>query len=60
MTKVIKICDRCKKEADWLYTLLRIVIAGLTVETYKGETELCEKCARNCIEIMEEYQRGEL
>lgn len=60
MTKIIKICDRCKKEVDWLYTLPRIVIAGLKVETYEGKTELCEKCARNCIGIMESYQRGEL
>jgi len=44
MTKEVYICDQCKKEADWLYTLPDLVKKGLTVAVEEGTTEVCEKC----------------
>ena len=44
MTKTVYICDQCKKEAEWLYTLPDLVKKGLTVAVEEGTTEVCEKC----------------
>jgi hypothetical protein len=60
MKKTICICDRCKKEVDWLYKMPRLRVEGLNINIYDGEVELCEKCARNLIAIKEEFERGEL
>lgn len=60
MKKTIYICDRCKKEVDWVYQVPRLRVEGLNINIYDGKVELCEKCARNLIAIKEEYERGEL
>ena len=60
MRKVIYICDRCKKEVDWVYQIPRLVVEGLSINIHDGKAELCEKCARNLIGIKEEFERGEL
>lgn len=44
MTKTVYICDQCKKEAKWLYTLPNLVKRGLRVDVEDGTTEVCEKC----------------
>ena len=60
MKKTICICDRCKKEVDWLYQVPRLIVEDLNISIYDGKVELCEKCARNLIAIKEEFERGEL
>lgn len=60
MKKVIYVCDRCKKEVDWVYEMPRLIVEGLNIGVYNGRTELCEKCARGLIAIKEEFERGEL
>ena len=59
MKKTICICDRCKKEVDWVYTVPRLIVEGLNINIYEGKVELCEKCARNLIALTEEFERGE-
>ena len=51
MTKMIKICDRCKKEVDWLYSFPMLNIAGLVLEQ-PTQSELCSKCVRDIINII--------
>ena len=60
MRKVVYICDRCKKEVNWVYQVPRLKIEGLVITAYEGKVELCEKCARGLIAIKEEFERGEL
>lgn len=47
MRKTILICDRCKKEAKWLYSMPRLEIDGLNLSTYVSKKDLCEDCARD-------------
>lgn len=58
MTKTIKICDKCKKEAKWLYPVPRIRIEGytLTVKEWQ-EVELCKDCMRNLIDIINTFHK---
>lgn len=60
MTKVIYCCDRCKKEVDWVYNFPKILLQGKTINVYEGETELCAECARGCIDLIKEYEKGEV
>lgn len=55
MTKTIKICDKCKKEAKWLYPVPKIWIAGYTLKVREGEAELCKDCMRNLIDIINTF-----
>lgn len=49
MEKVIRICDVCHKEVDWLYDMPRIEVEGLTINFYQSKTQACETCARASI-----------
>lgn len=60
MRKTICICDRCRKEVDWLYKVPRLVVECLNINIYKSEVELCDKCARELIAIKEDFERGAL
>lgn len=61
MTKVIYICDRCKKEVDWIYNFPnQILLEGKTINVYEGEVELCEKCAQGLVNLIKSYERGEV
>lgn len=56
MTKTIKICDKCKKEAKWLYPVPRIWIDGYNLKVIEGnEAELCKDCMRNLINIINTF-----
>ena len=56
MTKTIKICDKCKKEAKWLYSVPRIWIDGYNLKVKEGhEAELCKDCMRNLIDIINTF-----
>lgn len=55
MIKTIKICDKCGKETNWLYTVPFMHIQGLTL-AYQDNTpngtvknEFCENCTRRII-----------
>lgn len=51
MTKVIHICDQCKKEVDWVYEMPRLVLEGLKISLYPTRMELCENCAKERLKI---------
>lgn len=51
MTKVIHICDQCKKEVDWVYEMPRLVLEGLKINLYPARIELCENCAKERLAI---------
>lgn len=55
MTKTIKICDKCKKEAKWLYPVPQIWIDGHNLKVIEGEVELCKNCMRNLIDIINTF-----
>lgn len=55
MTKTIKICDKCKKEAKWLYPVPQIWIDGYNLKVIEGEVELCKNCMRNLIDIINTF-----
>lgn len=56
MTKTIKICDKCKKEAKWLYSVPYIWIDGRNLTVKEGhEVELCKDCMRNLIDIINTF-----
>lgn len=55
MTKTIKICDKCKKEAKWLYPVPHIWIDGYNLKVREGKAELCKDCMRNLIDIINTF-----
>lgn len=55
MTKTIKICDKCKKEAKWLYPVPQIWIDGYNLKVIEGEVELCKNCMRNLIDVINTF-----
>jgi hypothetical protein len=60
VTKTIKICDKCKKEVQWLYHVPRIRIVGYTLEIREGDkAELCKNCMNNLINIIDEFHKIE-
>lgn len=44
MTTIIKVCDKCKQEVDWLYVVPWVHIDGLVVKVDEGKIELCREC----------------
>ena len=48
-------CDRCKQEVRWLYTVPWVHIEGLELKINEGEKELCEHCMRGLCEIISNY-----
>lgn len=60
MTKVIYVCDRCKKEVEWVYDFPKILVQGKAINVYEGEVELCEDCAQGCIDLIKKYEKGEV
>ena len=58
MTKTIKICDKCKKEAKWLYSVPEIWIDGYNLKVREGnKAELCKDCMRNLIDIIDTFHK---
>ena len=58
MTKTIKICDKCNKEAEWLYSVPQIWIEGYNLTIREGhKAELCEGCMRNLINIIDKFHK---
>lgn len=60
MTKTIKICDKCKREVDWLYEIHRMSIKGLSIELYTYDKyDLCLECADKLIDMYNHYADSE-
>lgn len=58
MTKTIKICDKCKKEAKWLYPVPEIWVAGYTLKVkVESEVELCKDCMNDLIDIINMFHK---
>lgn len=56
MTKTIKICDKCGKEVNWLYSFPLIRMEGLNLKFREhARHEMCEKCAKEFIEMYNNY-----
>lgn len=55
MTKTVKICDKCGKEKDWLFTVPIMCIKGLNLEfrentpTGTAKNEYCVECTQKII-----------
>jgi hypothetical protein len=59
MTKTIKICDRCKKEVDWLYKIGRYHINGFNIEILPNNPqEICESCAREFVDLVNNFYKN--
>lgn len=56
MTKTIKICDKCGKEVNWLYTFPLMHIKGLNldVDNY-AHHEMCKECSNEFLEMYNHY-----
>ena len=59
MTKTIYVCDKCKKEVDWLYKVPWVHIAGLSVEVGKSNVELCRECMTKLCRFIRIYHTTE-
>ena len=55
MTKTIYVCDKCKKEVDWLYKVPWVRVDGLSVEVDPGCIELCRDCMVNLCRLIRIY-----
>lgn len=62
MRKVIKICDRCKKECDWLFAFNRRYIDDeerAVVYDMRSTFEFCEDCMKSLVEHEEMFINGD-
>lgn len=55
MFKTIKICDKCKKEADCLYRVPWLHIKEHDLIIDNGKKELCYNCMTNLCELIFNY-----
>lgn len=61
MTKIIKICDKCKQEVDWLYEIPFMFIEGLHVGMYtEGDRvqEFCRECTSELFDKFNHYSKN--
>lgn len=57
MTKWIHICDKCKKEVDWLYEIPFYHIDGKVINAKVSNQELCKKCAQELVDTINNYSK---
>ena len=55
MIKTIKVCDKCKKEIDWLYPYPRLFIEGFRLEINLKENSLCRSCLEKLVKMVEDF-----
>lgn len=61
MKKVIKVCDRCKKNVNWLYDIPIYYIIGYKYEIRNPNEhyELCEDCTKELNDRIQKFSKGE-
>ena len=61
MKKVIKVCDRCKKNVNLLYDIPIYHIIGYKYEirNLNENYELCEDCAKELNDRIKKFSKGE-
>ena len=58
MTKTTRICDKCKKEAKWLYFVPQFRFEGYILKVKEGhEVELCKDCMHDLIDIINTFHK---
>ena len=58
MTKWTHICDKCRKEVDWLYEIPYYHIDGKVINVIIGrDQELCKECAQSLIKTINNFSK---
>ena len=57
MTRIIKTCDKCKKETDWLYDIPRYLVEGKNLNVTGIEQELCKECAQKLVKTINNFSK---